>query len=227
MIPYNNAMYPPGYNIFTIYKTFKWKLNKYIRHYIETQQSYSRERVEREIWESVKFYMGRTEWDKALANIMHPNCYYYHVDEALRTDFINSAEQWEYKKNKKISLLTIAHSGTWYWKGIDMLLKTANILKNRGVDFEWKLAGGISETMKNTIEKNEKTTFAENNVQLFITSHNIDSVKGLMEAYTEHSEEQPNLSVFKLIKKTDDTIVPLPYDYANIKYMIQQEIEMR
>ena len=67
----------------------------------------------------------------------------------------------------------------------------------------------------------------ENNVQLFITSHNIDSVKGLMEAYTEHSEEQPNLSVFKLIKKTDDTIVPLPYDYANIKYMIQQEIEMR
>ena len=67
----------------------------------------------------------------------------------------------------------------------------------------------------------------ENNVQLFITSHNIDSVKGLMEAYTEHSEEQPNLSVFKLIKKTDDTIVSLPYDYANIKYMIQQEIEMR
>lgn len=196
MIPYNNAMYPPGYNIFTIYKTFKWKFKKYIRHYIETQQSYSRERVEREIWESVKFYMGRTEWDKALANIMHPNCYYYHVDEALRTDFINSAEQWEYKKNKKISLLTIAHSGTWYWKGIDMLLKTANILKNRGVDFEWKLAGGISETMKNTIEKNEKTTFAENNVQLLglVSPYKLNKLllNSTIYVHTSYIENSPN-----------------------------------
>ena len=67
----------------------------------------------------------------------------------------------------------------------------------------------------------------ENNVQLFITSHNIDSVKGLIEAYKENPEEQANLTVYKLIKKADDTIASLPYDYKNIQYMIKQEIELR
>ena len=164
MIPYNNAMYPPGYNKYTIYKSFKWYIKKYVKHYLETMHSYSRERVEREIWKSVKYYMGRTEWDKALANIMHPDCFYYHVDEALRPDFMNTAQKWIYHKTPRIQLLTIAHSGTWYWKGLDMLLKTAHIMKNMNIEFEWKLAGGVPETMKNTIEKKECTTFKENNV---------------------------------------------------------------
>ncbi|MBE6287647.1 MAG: glycosyltransferase [Mediterranea massiliensis] len=194
MIPYNNALYPPGYNKYTAYKSLKWNLIKYVRHYLDTKHSYSRERVERKIWKSVKYYMGRTEWDKALANIMHPNCVYYHVDEALRPDFMNSYRQWEFCKSSKVKLLTIAHSGTWYWKGIDMLLKTAHIIKEMGIDFEWRLAGGIYETMKNTIEREENTTFLENNVHfLGLTSPNelnellLDSTIYVHTSYVENS----------------------------------------
>lgn len=67
----------------------------------------------------------------------------------------------------------------------------------------------------------------ENNVQLFITSHNIDSVKGLLQACENNMDAQNALSVYKLIKKTDDVIMPLYYDYQKLQYMIEQEMEMR
>lgn len=66
-----------------------------------------------------------------------------------------------------------------------------------------------------------------NDVQMFITSHNIDSLKGLLQAYAEHSDKQDHLSVYKIIKKSDASIVPLRYDYAKVQYMVEQEMELR
>lgn len=67
----------------------------------------------------------------------------------------------------------------------------------------------------------------ENNVQLFITSHNIDSVKGLLQACENSKEKQEELSVYKLIKKDNDEILSLQYDYHKLQYMINQEMEIR
>ena len=77
MIPYNNALFPPGYSNMTMYSALKYNFRGMIFHYLETQKTYSREKIERRIWKSVKYYMGRTDWDYALANIMHPNCSYF------------------------------------------------------------------------------------------------------------------------------------------------------
>ena len=67
----------------------------------------------------------------------------------------------------------------------------------------------------------------ENNVQLFISSHNIDSLKGLLQTCSSNPQEQEELSVYKLMRKPDDEILPLRYDYPKLQYMIDQEMEIR
>jgi predicted ATPase len=67
------------------------------------------------------------------------------------------------------------------------------------------------------------------NVQLFVSTHNLDLLKGLS-GYLEETDsegDRPLVSAYKLIRKADDEIVSLYYDYDNLSYSIQQEIEMR
>ena len=61
-----------------------------------TSHNKNREEWERKTWKLVQNYMGRTSWDEALSAIMHTNCKYFHVEEALRTDFFDTK-----KKTKK------------------------------------------------------------------------------------------------------------------------------
>ena len=67
------------------------------------------------------------------------------------------------------------------------------------------------------------------NVQLFVSTHNLDLLKGLSEylGETGTEDDRPLISAYKLIRKADDEIVSLRYDYDNLSYSIQQEIEMR
>ena len=87
MVPYNNAMFPPGYSLFTqIWYLFP-NIKKMLKAVLEYKKSKSREYIEREIWKATKYYMGRTEWDRSLVNIMHKDAAYFHVEEALRPQF--------------------------------------------------------------------------------------------------------------------------------------------
>lgn len=69
----------------------------------------------------------------------------------------------------------------------------------------------------------------ENNVQLFATTHNIDSLKGLNlildnEEYSSYSNE---ISSYKLIRGKEGNVSALRYDYPSFSYSINQELEMR
>ena len=118
--------------------------------------------MEKNVWCVVPNYMGRTHWDYALSHIFHPDCRYYHVEESLRPEFLSSNLLWKYNVKSKIRLFTIGC--TTFWKGPEMLLKTARILKEYGFDFEWFVSGHFPETLKKVIENTEHTTFSQNNV---------------------------------------------------------------
>jgi glycosyltransferase involved in cell wall biosynthesis len=118
--------------------------------------------MEREIWESVNYYMGRTEWDNAVSSLLSVNSSYFHVEEMLRPIFYNQSLRWKYKSSDKIRLVSIG-IGT-FWKGPDVILKTASILCNLGIDFEWNIAGNIRKEIKKVVEKEEKKRFCENHV---------------------------------------------------------------
>ena len=66
----------------------------------------------------------------------------------------------------------------------------------------------------------------KNNVQLFVSTHNIDLLKGLTNAL-EESDDQMMVCAYKLIRKEDDEIASVRYNYENMAYAIEQEIEMR
>lgn len=164
IIPYYNAGYPPRYNGYTMVSTLApnliWQFYIWVKH----KKELSRVKMETDIWRSVQYYMGRTEWDKALANLQNPTSTYFHVDELLRPIFYNENLRWKYEKSDKLKIVTVG-IGT-FWKGPDMILKTANILCSMGVNFEWKVAGCIRKEIKKAVELKEKLTFQDNKVSI-------------------------------------------------------------
>lgn len=62
--------------------------------------------------------------------------------------------------------------------------------------------------------------------QIFVTTHNLDSIKGLANVLEEKGNEyQEMISAFKLIKRNTDELIALNYDYE--KYCCMPETAMR
>lgn len=64
-----------------------------------------------------------------------------------------------------------------------------------------------------------------NNTQLFITTHDTDSIKGLRDAAL--NEYDNIVAAFKLLKTSDDELKAYHYSLESLDYSINQEIEVR
>lgn len=164
IVPYNNALYPPKYNFTDRLRYHWWNPKHILSALLAENKQKTWEQSEMQIWPRVKYYMGRTEWDENLSFIMHPGREYFHVEESLRPDFLKPNHEWAVPTDSKIGLISTGCSN--FWKGPDMMLKTAKILKSLGVNFEWNVAGSMGEEFKALVERKEHTTFEENNVNL-------------------------------------------------------------
>lgn len=73
------------------------------------------------------------------------------------------------------------------------------------------------------------TVATSNNVQVFASTHNIDSLKGLCTILneTKYVNFREIISAFKLIKNQEGVVTGLNYDYPSFQYCINQELEMR
>lgn len=85
-----------------------------------------------------KFYLGRTDYDAKYISKHAPDATYFYCSEILRDDFYY-ADKWIFSTKEKLVLLT-TNNGEVY-KGIDIILKTAQLLKNSGLNFEWRIVG--------------------------------------------------------------------------------------
>lgn len=163
IVPYTNALYPPKYNNFTLFfhagarPKVWWKLFRQFCH------NKSRLSMEYEIWNIVSHYMGRTQWDKALCNTLHPKSDYHHVEEAIRPVFLENKYHW---KGYTCGRIRLVSTGISFWKGADVMLKTAHVLKNMNVDFEWLVAGKMDTFLLSVIEHKENLKFKENNIDI-------------------------------------------------------------
>lgn len=165
IIPYDNAYFPPGYNTYDLMRTAGLNLRRQYHVIRERCSEKSRLEMEKHIWKVVDHYMGRTCWDKALVNVLHSTATYHHVEEALRPEFMKTTKRWKQKENtRKVKIITTGCSS--FWKGVDVILKTAHVLKCNGIDFEWNVAGNLPMKIKNTVERKEKLKFSDNNIQV-------------------------------------------------------------
>lgn len=132
--------------------------------WIKSRKEKTRVKLEESVWKSVSYFMGRTNWDKAIVYCNNPQSYYFHVDEVLRPAFYSISKRWDVKEGRQLKLLTIG-IGT-FWKGPDLIVKTANVLKQLNVSFEWNVAGEIRVDVKTVVEKKEAKRFEDNNVNI-------------------------------------------------------------
>ena len=194
IIPYNNALYPPKYNGYTFVRAAGWNLRKDWHRLFGYYKDKSRLTMEERTWKSVKHYMGRTSWDKALVNTLTKGSTYHHVEEALRPTFLENKKLWSCPKGGKLRLLSTGCSS--FWKGIDVMLKTAHVLKEAGVDFEWNVAGGLSGELKEIVEKKEGLRYADNNINIlgFCTPERLIDImcNSTMYVHTAYIENSPN-----------------------------------
>ncbi|MBV5315330.1 MAG: glycosyltransferase [Prolixibacteraceae bacterium] len=86
----------------------------------------------------ITYFMGRTDWDKSISEFLSPKSKYFHVDEILRNPFYKTVS-WNNYDCKKL-IITSTLSDTIY-KGLDLVIKTASILNNENILFEWRIIG--------------------------------------------------------------------------------------
>lgn len=84
-----------------------------------------------------KYIIGRTEFDKQFSRLYNSDIKYFHVDEILRDEFYKCAK-WNFREGKLRLVSTLSPT---IYKGVDIVLKTASILKECNVDFEWTIIG--------------------------------------------------------------------------------------
>ena len=65
------------------------------------------------------------------------------------------------------------------------------------------------------------------NVQLFITTHNVDSLKGLRKTLENKVKYMEKVSLFKLIHNSSDENKAVYYDAESFSTIIEQENEIR
>lgn len=142
--PCLNAYMPPGFSwyhhVFSPYSFYREKMTR-----IEFERSCYREKT---IIKSCKYFFGRTEWDNHFIEILNPNCCYVKNWEILRDPFYMVEQRCI---PQALSIVSIISSPLY--KGYDLILKTAKIIKcARSVQFEWKVFGNVQPaTVENHI----------------------------------------------------------------------------
>ena len=132
--PIFNALLPPGVN----QSDYIFK-DGFSPIKILNNLNYWKYKISREvrILRSCKNYFGRTHWDKAISRLYSPNGEYYYCSEILRDIFYHG--EWA-RDTSKIRILSTISSPLY--KGADLVLKTAHLLKEYAkIDFEWNLVG--------------------------------------------------------------------------------------
>ena len=136
-----NAFLAPGVSLST-YCLQDWNPKMIWSRYQEYWEWYRTCAREREILRNCKYFIGRTDWDKGCASVLAKDYKYFYGSEMLRTEFHNAPDRVQ-----PVKLTVVTTISPTIYKGYDMVLKTAKVLKdNIGDNFTWKIYGNIDPT---------------------------------------------------------------------------------
>lgn len=141
MLPIANAYFPAGFSKASRLKPIskrEWLIRNGIGYsYNDLLKSAERESIR---FANFHNFMGRTDFDCIISSLMSPNSHYYKVNEVMRPVFYQSKSRWAYRHGNKAIIFSTLSEATY--KGVDVILKTADVLKNKlNLDFEWRIAG--------------------------------------------------------------------------------------
>ena len=136
--PYLNAFLPPFVS-WTGYLRHSVGIKEWLRKRMTRKQWLASCAREEEICRRVKNYLGRTDWDYRVSQIMHPHANYFYSSEVLRPVFYHPQ-----KRTLPGRLTIVTTISSPLYKGYDLILKTAKMLKDKDLDFIWNCYGNIN-----------------------------------------------------------------------------------
>lgn len=164
--PYLNTYLPINQSKYSFYFNSNYFINNFIGNSpaFELKRFKNQSKREVNVLKSVKYVMGRTDWDKTVVKLFNSKVHYFHVDEVLRSVFYEEISSNFKEKNNVLHIVSTL-SPTVY-KGIDVVLKTAKVLKElMNINFQWEIIGldSNSKLLKH-FEKSEKIKHSEVNI---------------------------------------------------------------
>ena len=194
--PYMNVWFPPGISQ-TAFYFYSFNLFHFLKGNGQRQQYkifQAMAKRELEYFQSIRYVMGRTHWDKLVARILSKEAQYFHVEEVLRPDFYTDL-QWSNKERNTATLISILSPSSY--KGFDLILKTAILLKSQGVEFQWVVCGPPQgQPVIKAMERIFKNRFDEYNVSFLGKKTAKDLVSLFLDAdifiHPSYIENSPN-----------------------------------
>ena len=219
----NSLLLPGQSSLFDRFKPELWNhpLGFFAR-YQYYNLSMERHRREEQIIRSNKFFMCRTRWDQSVVRFYNKNAQIFHVDEALRREFVECKERWRRGTEERRFLrpstvasgiaerrppqplltqegkrLVLVTTGACYSiKGPDVVLKTAKLIReNTDYEIVWKWIGGTDDDIKE-FEKLTKVKAQEVGLKMMGTLSAMEMINELltsdMYVHTSYSDNSPN-----------------------------------
>ena len=192
----NSLLLPGQSSLFDRFKPELWNhpLGFFAR-YQYYNLSMERHRREEEILRRNQYFMCRTRWDQSVVRFYNKNARIFHVDEALRQEFIGCQDRWQpHAEDKKIVLVT---TGACYSiKGPDVVLKTARLIReNTDYEVEWKWIGGTDEDIRE-FERLTKVKARDVGLRMMGTLSAAEMINELLSSdmyvHTSYSDNSPN-----------------------------------
>lgn len=137
---YANARFPPGYSRFDFLCASGGNPLRLYRLFSNDAAFCKRAQREEQILRICQHFMGRTEWDKAIAAIYSPEASYDYCSEALRPEIYDHDRCWSPGGGRRIELVSTLSMPLY--KGADLILKTARLLRHElGLELRWRIFG--------------------------------------------------------------------------------------
>jgi len=121
--------------------------------FIEKKGMMNHLKIENDVYSSIKFVLGRTEWDKRCAKALVPKAKYFHCQEIMRDSFYKNF--WQPKEGKEIVLYTTIKDV--FYKNVDIIFETCEIMeKHHNIFFVWRIGGVTKEDITPKIMRMRK-----------------------------------------------------------------------
>lgn len=195
--PYLLNWIPRGFNFRSVFFNSSIK-ELLMRKDLNSEYSLMKKMAGREeyVIKNSKYFFGRTNWDRRVVRLLNPEIEYFHCNEVLRPFIYKNAGKWKNNNMKVIKLVSTINPQIY--KGLDIVLQTAKILKDKTeLNFEWNIIGltGDNRIVK-MVEKTIKNRFGNTSVYFKGVKQGDELVSELLRSnlfiHPSHIDNSPN-----------------------------------
>lgn len=160
--------------------------------FLRKKAIYKHIKIEKTMYKNIKYFLGRTDWDRLIVKAIAPDSKYFYCQEILREPFYKNI--WSVPKNKKYVFYTTTSDA--FYKNVDIIFETCNILEtyHKKLKYEWRIMGVSNSDITPKVMKGKKKT--THNIKLLGKGDSNEIIRQLLNAnifiFPSAIENSPN-----------------------------------